>query len=137
MTGFLVCPVSRRRFPRIRPLFFIGLSALTLVGCSGSAATTEQSLIGIETSQFSVVVENKVGMPLVDVDVAILPVGRAVQFTKMAGRLDNGEKREISLGNFYGRDGTPFSLRVVRPKSVRVTAKDLNNKPIEVEVPWK
>jgi hypothetical protein len=137
MTEFLVGPVSRRRLPLVRNLCFIGLSALALVSCSGSAATTEQNLIGIETSQFSVVVVNKVGMPLVDVDVAIVPVGRAVLFTKMVGRMDNAEKREISLNNFYGRDGTPFSLRVVRPKSVRVTAKDLNNKPVEVEVPWK
>src|SRR5262249_49399413 len=137
MAGFLVSPVSRRRFPLLRSLSVIGLSALALLRCSGSAATNEQTVIGIETSQFSVVVENKVGMPLVDVDVAIIPIGRATQFTKMAGRMDNGEKREISLGNFYGRDGTPFSLRVVRPKSVRVTGKDLNNKAIEVEQPWK
>jgi len=116
---------------------FLGLSVLALVSCSGSAETNEPTLIEVETSPFSVIVVNKVGMPLVDVDVAIVPVGRAVQFSKMAGRMDNGEKREISLSNFYGRDGTPFSLRVVRPKSVRVTAKDMNNKPIEVEVPWK
>ena len=137
MTEFPVGPVSRRRLPLLHTLGFIGFSVLALAGCSGSAATNEQALIGIETSQFSVVVVNKVGMPLTDVDVAIIPVGRAVQFSKLAGRMDNGEKREISLNNFYGRDGTPFSLRVVRPKSVRVTAKDLNNKPIEVEAPWK
>jgi hypothetical protein len=137
MTEFLVGPISRRRFRLRRHLPVVALSVLALGGCSGSAASNEQTIIGIETSQFSVVVENKVGMPLVDVDVSIVPAGRAVVFSKLAGRLDNGEKREISLGSFYGRDGTPFSLRVVRPKSVRVTAKDFNNKPIEVEVPWK
>ena len=137
MVGFLVSPVSRRRVPLLRDLCFVAVSALALVNCSGSAESNDQSLIGIETSSFSVVVVNKVGMPLVDVDVAIVPVGRAVHFTKMAGRMDSGEKREISLNSFYGRDGTPFSLRVVRPKSVRVTGKDLNNKKIEVEVPWK
>jgi hypothetical protein len=137
MTGFLVSRVSRRRLRLLQRLCFIGLSALAVVNCSGNAATNEDAVIGIETSPFSVVVVNKVGMPLVDVDVAIIPVGRAVQFSKMVGRMDNAEKREISLNNFYGRDGTPFSLRVVRPKSVRVTGKDLNNKPIEVEAPWK
>src|SRR5262245_62165096 len=137
MTRFLVSPVSRRRLPPLRSVCLIVLSALALVSCSGSAATEEQTLFGIETSQFSVVVINKVGMPLTDVDVSIIPVGRAVQFSKMVGRMDSAEKREISLNNFYGRDGTPFSLRVVRPKSVRVTAKDMNNKPVEVEVPWK
>jgi hypothetical protein len=137
MSGFLVALVSRRRLPLARSLCFIGLAGLALVGCSGSAASDDQTLIGVETSQFSVVIENKVGMPLVDVQVAIVPVGGATQFTKMAGRMENGEKRDLALGGFYGRDGTTFSLRVVRPKTVRVTAKDLNNKPIQIDVPWK
>ena len=137
MVGFLVSPVSRRRLPLLRSLCFIGLSALALVNCSGSAQSEEQALIEVETSQFSVVVVNKIGMPLVDVQVAILPVGGVTQFTKMAGRMDNGEKREFALGSFFGRDGTTFSLRVVRPKTVRVTGKDLNNKPHQVDVPWK
>jgi hypothetical protein len=116
---------------------FIVLTGVALAGCSGSAASDDQSLIGVETSQFSVAIENKVGMPLTDVQIAILPVGGVTQFTKMAGRMDNGEKREFALGGFFGRDGTPFSLRVVRPKTVRVTAKDMNNKPLQVDVPWK
>ena len=137
MSGFLVAAVSRRRVGLLRRLCFICLTGLALAGCSGSAATEDSSLIGVETSQFSVVIENKVGMPLTDVQVAILPVGGVTQYTKMAGRLDNGEKREIALGGFFGRDGTPFSLRVVRPKTVRVTAKDMNNKPVQIDVPWK
>jgi hypothetical protein len=137
MPGFLVAAVSRRRLRLVRTLCFVGLAGLAVVRCSGSAATEDSALIGVETSQFSVVIENKVGMPLTDVQVAILPVGGVTQFTKMAGRMDNGEKREIALGGFFGRDGTPFSLRVVRPKTVRVTAKDLNNKPVQVDVPWK
>jgi hypothetical protein len=96
-----------------------------------------QALIDVQTSQLSVLVENKVGMPLVDVEVAIVPVGGATQFTKFAGRMENAEKRDIALSSFSGRDGTPFSLRVVRPKTVRVTGKDLNNNPVQVNVPWK
>jgi hypothetical protein len=137
MSGFLVAAVSRRRLGLLQRLCFICLTGLALAGCSGSAATEESSLIGVETSQFSVVIENKVGMPLTDVQVAILPVGGVTQYTKMAGRLDNGEKREIALGGFFGRDGTPFSLRVVKPKTVRVTGRDMNNKPVQIDVPWK
>jgi hypothetical protein len=137
MPGFLVAAVSRRRLALLRSLCCIGLAGAAVAGCSGSAATEESSLIGVETSQFSVIIVNKVGMPLTDVQVAILPVGGVTQYTKMAGRLDNGEKREIALGGFFGRDGTPFSLRVVRPKTVRVTAKDMNNKPVQIDVPWK
>ena len=137
MSGFLVAAVSRRRLGLLRQLCSVCLTGLALAGCSGSAATEDSSLIGVETSQFSVVIVNKVGMPLTDVQVAILPVGGVTQFTKMAGRLDNGEKREIALGGFFGRDGTPFSLRVVKPKTVRVTGRDMNNKPVQIDVPWK
>ena len=137
MFGFLGTAVSRRRLQFLRSLWLIALAGPALVSCSDSAVSGDQTLIGVETSQFSVVIENKVGMPLTDVQVAILPIGGATQFTKMAGRMDNGERREIALGGFFGRDGTPFSLRVVRPKTVRVTAKDLNNKPLQVDVPWK
>jgi hypothetical protein len=137
MRGFLVATASCRRLRLAAGMGFIVLTGVALAGCSGSAASDDQSLIGVETSQFSVAIENKVGMPLTDVQIAILPVGGVTQFTKMAGRMDNGEKREFALGGFFGRDGTPFSLRVVRPKTVRVTAKDMNNKPLQVDVPWK
>jgi len=138
MPGFLVNSVSRRRIRFLGSLCFVGVAGLALVNCSSSQPSSQdQALISVQTSQLSVVVENKVGMPLVDVEVAIVPVGGATQFTKVAGRLENGEKREFALGSFFGRDGTTFSLRVVRPKTVRVTGKDLNNKTVQVDVPWK
>ncbi len=92
--------------------------------------------IGVQTSQMFVTVENKAGLPLVDVDVAILPVGGPIVFTKFVARVENGEKRTLSLGDFTGQDGTTFSLRIVRPKTVRVKAKDLVGKTYEVAVPW-
>jgi hypothetical protein len=118
---------------------FVSVTALAIVACSGSGRSAQDpnAPIRIETSQFSVVIENKVGMPLIDVDVAILPVGGATMFQKYAGRVENAAKREIALADFYGRDGTPFNLRVVRPKTVRVTAKDSTNKAYKVEVPWE
>ena len=139
MLGFLINPVSRRRLRSLGSLCFVVLAGLALVKCSSNSepSAENQALIGVQTSQLSVVVENKVGMPLVDVMVAIVPIGRATQFTKLAGRMEIGEKRDFELSSFYGNDGTPFSLRVVRPKTVRVTGKDLNNKVIQVEVPWK
>ena len=142
MLGFLVDPVSRSRLPFFGSLCVVGLTGLALAACSSSEspanqAAQNQAQIDVQTSQLSVLVENKVGMPLVDVEVAILPVGGHTEFTKFAGRLENAEKRDISLSSFSARDGTPFSLRVVRPKSVRVVGKDLNNKPVQVDVPWK
>ncbi len=139
MPGFLIDPVSRPRLRFLGSLCFVGLTGLALVKCSssGSESAQNQAQIAVQTSQLSVVVENKVGMPLVDVMVAIVPVGGVGRYTKLAGRMENGEKRDFELSSFYGNDGTPFSLRVVRPKTVRVTGKDLNNKPVQVDVPWK
>jgi hypothetical protein len=117
----------------------VGASWLSFVACSGNGvpAQEQNAPIGIEASQLSILIENKVGMPLLDVDVAIVPVGGATQFNKRVGRMENAEKRDLRPGDFYGRDGTTFSLRVVRPKSVRVTAKDLNGKEYNVEAPWR
>ena len=138
MPGFLITAVSRHRLRFLGSLCFVGLTGLALVKCSSSEpAAQNDALIGVQTSQLSVVVENKVGMPLLDVDVVIVPVGGVTQFSKFVGRMENAEKRDIALSSFYCRDGTPFSLRVVRPKTVRVTGKDLNDKAHQVDVPWK
>jgi hypothetical protein len=117
----------------------VGALALVCSACSGGggAASGDVASIGVTTSQMFVTLENKAGLPLLDVNVAIVPVGAATEYTKFVGRVENAEKREIALGDFNGRDGTPFSLRVVRPTSVRVTAKDLNNKAYEVSTPWQ
>ena len=115
-------------------------SAATLGLAACAAAPPPQAAnapIGIQNSQMSIVIENRVGMPLTDVDVSIVPVGGATEFKKFVGRMENAEKRDLSLGGFFGRDGTTFSLRVVRPRIVRVTGKDLNAKPYNVEVRWQ
>jgi hypothetical protein len=113
-------------------------TTLGLAACAAAPPAQDQNApIGIQNSQLSVVIENKVGMPLTDVDVAIVPVGGATEFKKFVGRMENAEKRDLSLGAFYGRDGTTFNLRVVRPKAVRVTGKDLNAKPYNVEARWQ
>ena len=100
MSGFLVAAVSRRRLGLLRQLCSVCLTGLALAGCSGSAACRSSSLIGVETSQFSVIIENKVGMPLTEVRSRSCR-SAASPSTKMAGRLDNGEEREIALGGFF------------------------------------
>jgi len=113
-------------------------TTLGLAACAAEPPAQDQNApIGIQNSQLSVVIENKVGMPLTDFDVSIVPIGGATEFKKFVGRMENAEKRDLSLGAFYGRDGTTFNLRVVRPKAVRVTGKDLNAKPYNVEARWQ
>src|SRR5262245_28144683 len=95
-------------------------------GCSG-ASTSEQaanSPLAVETSQMAVTVRNTVGQPLTDVTIAIVPFGGQTEFATFFSRIESSEKREIVLSDFRGRDGTTFSLRVVKPRSGRVKAKD-------------
>ena len=103
----------------------------------GAAQQAADAPIGVRTSDMFVTLENRAGLPLVDVDVTILPIGTPTAFTKSVSRMENGEKRDFPLGNFTAQDRTTtFSLRLVRPKSVRVKARDLVGKAYEVTVAW-
>ena len=51
--------------------------------------------------------------------------------------MENGEKRVLAHNVFTDRDAVPFSARNIRAKGVIVTAKDIDGKPIKVEVPWQ
>jgi hypothetical protein len=108
-------------------------SAAGAVGTSGETAP----FMGVQLSSIVMVIENQAAQPLLDVRLAIKPVGGATEFTKLVSRMEAGEKRTISLGDFGGRDGTPFSLRVVRPKEVGITAVNLTGQKFAMTVPWK
>lgn len=117
------------------------MSSCTSAGSaeSGAAGTsgTGTAFVDVAISSIFMTVENHAGGPLLDVRLAIKPIGGATEFTKLITRMEAGEKRNISLGEFHGRDGTPFSLRVVRPKDVTITAVDLVEKKYAMTVPWK
>lgn len=116
---------------------FVGVSLFGIVGCAEEVPPLDpNSPIGIVISQMMVSVENKAGLALNNVSVAIEPVGGATQYTSFVGRMENSSKKDIMLGSFGGRDGTPFNLRVVRPKLVRVTGEDLNSTDYDVVAPW-
>ncbi len=115
--------------------------ALTLLmsSCSGQGAASQDANapVKIVTSQMYVTVRNEAGLALNDVTVAIIPVGRTTVFNKFLGRLENAESRNVMLGDFMGRDGTPFSLRAIKPRSVEVTGKDVKGQDYAVEAPWR
>jgi hypothetical protein len=112
--------------------------ALFVNACAGQGSANQDANapIKIETSQMFVTVKNDSGMALNEVTVAIVPMGRSTLFTEFVGRMEGGETRKIMLGDFNGRDGTPFSLRVVKPKAVQVKATDVSGKAHDVEVGW-
>jgi hypothetical protein len=113
--------------------------ALFFSGCAGqgNAVQDANAPIKIETSQMFVTVKNDSGMALNDLSVAIVPMGRTTLYTKYVGRMESAETRKIMLGDFNGRDGTPFSLRVIKPKAIQVKGTDVSGKTHEVEVGWK
>lgn len=115
------------------------LVLVILAGCGGMmpVSNPENAPLRVETSQMFITVENRSGLALRDVKIEIVPTGRSTQFSIIVPRLENAEKRDFPLGNFRGMDGTPFNMRVVRPKSVKVSGSDINNKTVAVEVPWK
>ena len=132
---------------------FVGIAgalilASILPGCSGrspgnagsKAAGTSGSTpvpIHVQITSLFVTVENRAGQPLLDIEVAIRPVGRAMPFTTTIQRMESGERRDLSLGDFVAGDNTTrFSLRIARPKEVAVTAVDLVGQHYEMTVPW-
>lgn len=111
---------------------------LLAVGCAEQGAAQDANApVKITTSQMYVTVRNDTGLPLKDVSVEIIPVGRATVFKKFLPRLENAESRNVMLNEFYGRDGTPFNLRAIKPRSVEVKAKDVRGMEHTAETAWR
>ena len=116
------------------------LSACTHTGTPEADALgtsgLEPAAIALDTSNQFVTITNNAGKPLEDVRIAIQPVGVAPPFTATVRRMENGEKRELSPGEFRSNDGTTFSPRIHRARQVTVTATDIVGKKHELTKPW-
>ena len=102
------------------------------VGSSG----TSSAAIAIQTTPSFVTIENRAGLPLVDVRIALKSVS-GMSFSTSISRLETGAKRDLSLGDLRSNDGTSYSPRLQRPKEILVTATDLVGKKYDLTVPWK
>jgi hypothetical protein len=114
------------------------LCAVISAACNRDRETVQAANgpIGVQTGQMFVTVENRAGTPLLDLQVLITTTG-GPQYSHLISRMEGAESRDVSLNDFVGRDGTTFSLRMMHPRTVRVTAKDLTNKSYEVETAWR
>jgi hypothetical protein len=122
------------------PRVFGGVVLLVVLGVGCSGGSPEQSgtsPLAVETSQAAVTIRNTVGQPLTDVTIAIVPFAGQLEFATFFSRIESAEKREIVLSDFRGRDGTTFNLRVVKPRFVRVKARDFTGKDYDATVNWK
>ena len=116
----------------------VGVSLFGIIGCLDQVPPLgPDSPIGIVITQMMVTVENKAGLALNNVSVAIEPLGGATSFTSFVGRMENSSKKDILLGSFGAAGGTPFNVLIVRPKLVRVTAEDINSTEYDVVAPWE
>ncbi len=102
------------------------------VGSSGTAPAA----IGVVTSSSFLTVENRAGLPLLDVAIS-LKAANGLSFTKSISRLETAAKRDLSLAELRSNDGTTFNARFHKPKEVVVTATDVVGKKYDVTVPWK
>jgi len=120
----------------------VGALAVAAVAMSVAACARDKDVvqaadasIGIETSQMFVTLENRAGAPLLDLTTTIQTP--AAPYTYLITRMEAGQKRDVPVSSFSSRDGTSLNLRLVRPRTVRVTAKDLTDKHYEAQVAWK
>jgi hypothetical protein len=104
-------------------------------GALGTAGL-EPAAIALETSNQFITITNNAGKPLEDIRIAIQPIGNSPPFTSTLRRMENAEKREISLGQFRSNDGTTFNPRLLRARQVTVAATDIIGKKHELTRPW-
>ena len=124
---------------RERFVVIIAVAALAAANarCGGGAATGDTDKIQIIQSQFDITVTNTYGKALFELKAEIEPSGPATHYSTIIARMENGEKRVLAHNVFTDRDGIPFSARNVKASKVNVTAKDIDGKPLRVEMPWQ
>ena len=133
---------------RRRPLIVaLALTTTWLPGaCSGTIGQRETGAIGssgaeaaaiaIDRTASYVTIENRAGLPLVDVNV-VLAAANGLSFSTRIPRIESSSKRDVPFADLRGNDGTPFSPRWQRATQINVTASDVVGKKYEVKVPWK
>ena len=75
-------------------------------------------------------------MAITEIKLEVIPAGGQTRFGSSHYRLENSDKKDFSLGDLRGSDGTPFNLRVHKPDRVRVTATDIDATAYDIEIPW-
>ncbi len=132
-----------------RPALIVGIGVLVLGwmtsacsraggGESGAVGTSGQvSPITIETSSQFVTIANRATSTLIDLGVAITPIGGAAPFTSLVSRLEPGEQKRIAISDFHTSDGKPLNRLFIQPKNVIVKAADLIGHKYEETVAWR
>jgi hypothetical protein len=106
------------------------------VNAAGTAGTADAP-IAISISNTYISVENKTGVPLLQGQMVITQLGVRPPFRAALPRLENGLTRDFTLNTFRAPDGTLFNRTIARARSLKLTAKDVNGKTYEQEIPFE
>jgi hypothetical protein len=113
-------------------------SALT-AACSqsGSAEQLQSSApLSVSTKANTILLQNRAGMPLNDVQVTVVAYGGKA-YSQSMGRLESDASRPVLLSELASSDHAAFNAAFNKPKTVRVQATDATGKTLAVDVPWK
>ena len=114
------------------------LAALVIAGCAGEGITAPvDSPVAIETSDLFLTVRNVADGPLSDLTIGIKPTGVRPEYQTQVHRLAAGEELDIPYAEFRGVDRDALVLQNINPRSVHITATDLNGGTHDVELPWE
>ena len=114
------------------------LAALVIAGCAGEGITAPvDSPVAIETSDLFLTVRNVADGPLSDLTIGIKPTGVRPEYQTQVRRLAAGEELDIPYAEFRGIDRDALVLQNINPRSVHITATDLNGGTHDVELPWE
>ena len=114
------------------------LAALVFAGCAGEGITAPvDSPVAIETSDLFLTVRNVADGPLSDLTIGIKPTGVRPEYQTQVRGLAAGEELDIPYAEFRGVDRDALVLQNINPRSVHITATDLNGGTHDVELPWE
>ena len=114
------------------------LAALVIAGCAGAEIVAPvDSPVEIESSDLFLTVRNVANGPLSDLTIGIKPGGVRPEYETRVRRLAAGQELEIPYAEFRGVDGDPLILQNINPRSVHITATDLNGGQHDVQLPWE
>lgn len=124
-----------------RNLLLVVTALVLAAGIACGSATVELTgdtdTFELSTSQLFVTLANRSGSALLDVELEVEPVGGSTTFTLFHPRLEPGEKRNFSIGDFRGKDGTNLNLRVHRPRMISVAAHTQTGDELSLQAPWQ
>ena len=103
----------------------------------GGIAAPVDSPVTIEISPFVLTVRNVGVLPLSDLTIGIKPGGVRPEYQMSVRRLASGQDMDIPYADFRGVDRDGLNLQAVTPRSVHITATDLEGVDYEVQFPWK